>query len=83
MNIDKTKEIIEGIAELLENPITFENLLAAIFDKYQLTMTLQQNVLIGSTVKSYLAYLKEEGLAGYFFEDNRMLWTLVKEMEGK
>jgi len=31
-------------------------------------------VLVGSSIKAYLSYLKEEGKISYKFEDNRMLW---------
>lgn len=74
LNIDKTKEIAEKIKNLLSVPKTFEEILSDVFNSYELIMTLQQNVLIGSTVKSYLSYLKDEGLISFFFEDNRMLW---------
>lgn len=73
-NIDKTLEIIEKIKSLLRNPITFENLLAQIFTEYNLNMNLTQNVLVGSTVKSYLSYLKNACLADYTFENNLMMW---------
>ena len=77
LNIDKTKEIAERIKGLLKEPETFEELLTDVFNTFGLTMTLQQNVLIGSTVKSYLAYLKDEGAVTFFFEGNRMLWKAV------
>ena len=37
-------------------------------------MNSNQYVLIGSTVKSYLSYLYEEGKIQYEFLDNRMIW---------
>lgn len=77
-NIDKTKEIIGKITGLIAQPKTFEELLAEVFDAFGLTMTLQQNVLVGSTVKSYLSYLKEQGKAKIVFENNRMLWRSTK-----
>lgn len=74
VNIDQTRRIADAILDLLQNAMCFEDLLAALFERFGLTMTLQQNVLIGSTVKSYLSWLKNTGKAEYFFESNRMLW---------
>ena len=77
LNIDKTKEIVEKIAELLSSAKTFEELLTDVFEAYGLTMNLTQNVLIGSTLKSYLSYLKDAGRIVFTFENNRMLWQKV------
>lgn len=75
LNIDKTREILETVRSFLAEPITFEDLLAKVFDRYSLTMNLQQRMLIGSTVKSYLSCLCSQGQAGYTFAGNRMLWN--------
>ena len=77
LNIDKTKEIATKIAELLSSAKTFEELLTDVFNTYGLVMNLTQNVLIGSTLKSYLSYLKDAGLIGFTFENNRMMWKKV------
>ena len=42
-----------------------------------LTLTFEQYVLVGSTVKSYLAWLKDTGRLTVLFEDNRLLWRRV------
>lgn len=76
-NIDKTREIADTIQTLLFAPKSFEELLTAVFDAFGLTMTLQQNILLGSTVRSYLTYLKNQGRVRFFFEGNRMLWQSV------
>lgn len=77
LNIDKTKEIAEKIKDLLSVPKSFDDILSDVFSSYGLTMTLQQNVLIGSTVKSYLSYLKNEEQVSFFFENNRMMWQAI------
>lgn len=74
LNIDKTMEIASRITELLHVPGTFDDLLADVFAAYGLTMNLAQNVLIGSTVKSYLSYLRDAGQVNFTFENNHMLW---------
>lgn len=74
LNIDSVNQTIQKIIFLLKQPKTFEHLLQCIFTEYGLTMSVQQYVLIGSTLRSYLAYLKNKNLILYYFEDNQMMW---------
>ncbi len=37
-------------------------------------MNFEQYVLVGSTVRSYLAWLKEAGRLGCMFQDGMLLW---------
>ena len=74
LNIKKTRETAEKIEAILSSPKSFDELLSEIFRTYELTMTLPQNMLIGSTLRSYLSYLKNEGRITFFFADDRMLW---------
>ncbi len=76
-NIDKVHEIAGHIVELCAEPVMFEELLKKLFDDYGLTLTFEQYVLVGSTVKSYLAWLKDTGRLTVLFEDNRLLWRRV------
>ena len=76
-NIDKVNEIAELIAELCTEPLCFEILLKKLFDHYSLVMNFQQYALVGSTVKSYLTYLKEMGKLEAYFEGNTLLWKKV------
>lgn len=78
LNRMKILEVLDVIYEICEEPIIFEDILKAVFDKYELTMNVSQYVLIGSTIKSYLTYLKEENKITYVFEDNKMLWKKVE-----
>lgn len=73
-NIDKVLEIAAHMVELCAEPVIFEELLKKLFDDYGLTLTFEQYVLVGSTVKSYLAWLKDTGRLTALFEDNRLLW---------
>ena len=73
-NIDKVHEIADHMVELCAEPVIFEELLKKLFDDYGLTLTFEQYVLVGSTVKSYLAWLKDTGRLTALFEDNRLLW---------
>ena len=73
-NIDKVLEIADHMVDLCAEPAIFEELLKKLFDDYGLTLTFEQYVLVGSTVKSYLAWLKDTGRLTVIFEDNRLLW---------
>ena len=74
LNRDKVQEIIDKIYEICKQEKTFEEILKTIFDEYNLTMNTNQYVLIGSSIKSYLAYLCDEGKISYEFRENKMLW---------
>ncbi len=73
-NIDAVTEIGERIAELCAEPLCFEAILQRLFTGLGLEMNFQQYVLVGSTVRSYLSWLKETGRIGARFEDNLLLW---------
>lgn len=76
-NIDKVREIEGKILELCETPSYFEEILKNLFREYQLEMNFEQYVLIGSTVRSYLAWLKESGKLEAYFEDNTLFWKKI------
>ena len=74
INRRKVKEIISVIIEFLSEEKTFEELLSYLFTKYNLMITNEQYVLIGSTAKSYLSYLENDGIVESYFKDNKMYW---------
>ncbi|MBQ6897402.1 MAG: MBL fold metallo-hydrolase [Clostridia bacterium] len=76
-NIDCTAEMADKICELIAVPVCFEKLLKMLFDEYGLTLSAQQYVLAGSTVRSYLTYLKNNGRADFIIENNMLLWKAV------
>ena len=73
-NIDKVHEIAERILEICISQIPFETILQRLFDSFALTMNIEQYVLVGSTVRSYLSWLSDSGRAEYRFENSQMLW---------
>lgn len=60
--------------DLCAAPRCFEDILQALFSEYGLRMNFEQYVLIGSTARSYLAWLKDMGRLSIDYENNRMLW---------
>ena len=73
-NISKVLEIAEKIVSLCEQPACFEAVLKKLFDDYGLSMNFEQYVLVGSTVRSYLAWLKDTGRLNCLFDRNMLLW---------
>ena len=76
-NIDKVLEIADKITGICREPLCFETILQKLFADYGLTMNLEQYVLVGSTVRSYLAWLKDSGRLNVLFENNMLLWQRV------
>lgn len=74
-NIDKVHEIAEKILSICKTPIPFETILQRLFDSFALTMNIEQYVLVGSTVRSYLSWLNDSGRAEYVFDKSQMLWS--------
>lgn len=76
-NIDQVQEIAGKILEICEEALCFEEILQRLFKEYALTMTIEQYALVGSTVKSYLAWLRNEGKLEIRIEDSRVLWARI------
>ena len=76
-NLDKVAEIAEVILDLCREPLCFEALLRKLFARYGLAMNFEQYALVGSTVRSYLSWLKDTGRLSARFEDNLLLWQCL------
>lgn len=73
-NRENLQEVQQLILQLCKTPISFEILLQKIFRHYQLRIDVNQWVLVGFTIKSYLAYLKNKDLLDLQFVDCMGLW---------
>lgn len=76
-NIDKVNEIADKIVSLCKEPLGFEVILQRLFTEYGLVMNFEQYVLVRSTVRSYLAWLKDTGRLNAVFEKNLLLWEKI------
>jgi len=76
-NREKVYEIADSLMTVCQTPANFEELLKAIFDRYMLTMSFEQYVLVGSTLRSYLSWLKDQGKITALIENNRLLWQTI------
>ena len=75
LNIDKVLEIAGRIESICKTPRCFEDVLQKLFQELQLTMNFQQYALVGSTVRSYLAWMKDADRLEIAFEDGKLLWS--------
>lgn len=75
-NRRKIYEIIDNIYSFCDGR-SFDDILKCVFDLYHLDMNVTQYVLVGSTVRSYLSYLYDEGKICFDFADNVMLWRKI------
>ena len=73
-NRDKVQSIAEHILSICEEPMCFERILQEVFKGYGLSMNFEQHVLVGSTVRSYLSWLKDTGKVSAEFQDSMLLW---------
>ena len=71
LHIERLTGLVEG---LCAQPHTFEELLKLAFDSLGLELNFQQYVLVGSTLRSFLAYLLDAGRVSAVFEENRLIW---------
>lgn len=73
-NIAKVNEIADRICDACSDPISSDEVIRMVFRLYGLTMSMQQYVLVGSTVRSYLAWLMDAGRIDAIAEDGMILW---------
>lgn len=77
-NIDTVNEIAGRIKAFCAKPVNFEALLKRLFDEYALELSFEQYALVGSTVKSYLAWLMDKGQLKATCENNMLLWEAAE-----
>lgn len=76
-NINTVMQIADDILNICREQLCFEMILQKLFNAYSLTMTYEQYVLVGSTVRSYLSWLKDTGRVNARFENNMLLWETI------
>ena len=76
-NRNKVLEVAERILSICKEPMCIERILQEVFKGYGLSMNFEQYVLVGSTVRSYLSWLKDTGKVSAEFRDSMLLWQRV------
>ena len=79
INRDKVYKIRDLLKEICAEAVGNEAILKAVFDKYQLVMDENQYVLVGSTIRSYLSWMKGQGVLETAFAENRKYWKACVE----
>jgi glyoxylase-like metal-dependent hydrolase (beta-lactamase superfamily II) len=72
LNRAKILEIADGIREACAGSPTPDDLLAGLCARYDIALNAAQYVLVGSTLRSYLAWLVDRQEVAVAFEDGRM-----------
>ena len=75
LNIRKVREIGDAVAGFCRGGATFETVLRRVFGHFGLTTDFEQYALVGSTVRSYLTWLKESGRVRADLADGALVWT--------
>ncbi len=78
-NIDKVHEVADKICHICTNSLQFEGILQQIFTDYQLKMDFNQYVLIGTSIRALLSWLKAHERIETYFENNMLLWKTTRE----
>lgn len=77
LNKNKVSEIMNIIYNYCEEERTTEEIMQYVFNKYNLNININQYILIGSTIKSYLSYLYDENKIYYSFKNNLLIWKKI------
>lgn len=76
-NRNQVISIAEKLLTICREPVNFESILQKVFREYGLTMNFEQYVLAGSTIRSYLSWLKDSKRLAAEFKDNLLLWQTI------
>lgn len=74
-NRNKIFEIIDVILNILKTPMTVEDCVAKVFEHYKLKISYNKYLLITSTIRSYIAYLSNNGKIDKQFVNNKLLFN--------
>ncbi len=80
INKSKMEQIIDSILKILKSPCDIYTLESKLFQIFEIKSDFSQYYLVGSTIRSYLAYLLNENIINYSFENN-MLYYYTNEKE--
>lgn len=76
-NVNFIDRVFDTILSLCTEAVSFDGLVKKVFDVFGMQSSMQQYALIGSTLRSYLTNLCEQGKIRYDFVENALLWKTV------
>lgn len=74
LNREKIHQVADCLLDICREPTAFEAVLQKVFARYGLQMTFEQYALVGSTVRSYLSWLRDGGKLEVEILDGTLLW---------
>lgn len=74
LNRDKVFEIESLIKRICTEPKTTDEVISEVFKAFNLKMTIEQYVLVGSTLRSYLSWMKDKEEVEYLTQEYKLLW---------
>jgi len=74
INKAKIQEILTNILEICKKPVTSDELLQQICNKYAIQLNPTQYVLVSSTIRSFLSYLHDLGSLEWLSVEGKMFW---------
>ncbi len=78
INRKQVLDIEQKIKSICKTPQTTDGIIIEVFRTFGLTMTIEQYVLVGSTVRSYLSWMKDRGVIDYSVDNSMLLWKTVE-----
>lgn len=69
--------VILDILNICSDPVTFDNLLKKLFDKYSIVFSYEQYFIVGSTLKAYLSYLIKKNKLTFVLNDNLLFYKTI------
>lgn len=78
INRQKVYEIEQVIKVICDTLKTTDDIISEIFRRFNLTMTIEQYVLVGSTVRSYLSWMKDRGVLDFTTDNCMLLWKTAE-----
>ena len=78
INRQKVYDIEQAINAICDIPKTADDIISEIFRRFNLTMTIEQYVLVGSTVRSYLSWMKDRGVLDFATDNCTLVWKVAE-----
>ena len=76
INRKQVLDVEQKIRSICKTPQTTDGIITEVFRTFGLTI--EQYVLVGSTVRSYLSWMKDRGVIDYSVDNSMLLWKTVE-----
>lgn len=66
--------IVDSIRDICQTPHTCDEIIEKMFEKYSVKCDLTQYTLVGSTIRSYISYMLDEGMIEWITVGSKLMW---------